>query len=376
MFVTEEERLKFGGLLGFYVPMMIIGGLASLSIWYSQTNNPAFPGSKVYAMAAVIFFSSLLFLWRAGQWARALLSAALTAAVVTVSAALLDLEGAISPSLSLSMILASWFVLVVFFGASLDERRANWLYPPAYRTIFARALILPPVLMVLALFLGLFSILMAALFQMSAPFVEDMLAGEVASLREQANPIMATGVTGVFLGAATALVRNQRVLLGAVRYAILFLARYLMPVLAVIALSLIAAMLVNGEFAGFPVAPKDHLALVFVHLILLNTWLVYQNGEGPHPPLWLGAGVVVGFGAAVILALPHLMVLSSTFPPSLDQYWLLILALTMSVFGIGIVSGLVPISKNWMPILGPLLIGLFMIIACSPILITLSHYLS
>lgn len=106
---------------------------------------------------------------------------------------------------------------------------------------------------------------------------------------------------GALAGGALGLMRGAETLLGAVRFAVLFLARVGMPVAALFALVLAVIFGWRAGTAG--VAAFDSViplfAVAIVSLVCVNG--VYQNGHGAAPPGWLRASAMIAIVAAPFL---------------------------------------------------------------------------
>ena len=377
MFVTREERQPLGGFFTFILPMMVFGMLAVLPVQIAIVGIEPFGGllSTVlprWAGAVLsVFALSLLYLWRPATALESIISALAVSALILLQYYLLNQDQAFTGR----MILVSWACLLALAGAALDASTFRSL--PPFHLIFTRLVTLPIIVGVVILLTGMFSLMLAAIFQASNsvnPALAEQGSLFLSNTGELTGLLILT-VLGVFLGMAVAVVRYQRSLVGAVRYAILVSSRYTLPVTLVFAIAAFFALLDQQAYA-----PAEGAAFSFAvaMLLLLNLFLVYADGRLSKAPFWLRCVSGVTILTSGVLLWPQFSGLAKQISAQglvSDLSGVIFFSLAGALLGLsallGYVSDFLPGSRRWMPLLSELLRAMILVLGLLPILIGL-----
>ncbi len=361
MFVAREEKLSLGGLFGLIIPSAFIGA-ASLAGGFSflgraiESPDQTFTTITflmLFAQFLALFSVTLILTGRQSRWLLAILLSALVALVSilpTLAVSWLGMDGELRWDQTIAFadpgLVAAYYAALVLAKTVIDQPPDTGLLD--YRGIFLNAITLPVLLVIVVLAGGLLSILLSSLYSMMGLFQEGFRL-RLPSLTETVLLAIVGGVAGAFIAA----MRMQRVVIGVVRYGLLLVMRFALPVVAVISAVAIILMISENSGQNFRewIAPID--PLFWSAFLLFAFALVYQNGQGAKPALWLRASAW-----AVILALPFFLV-----PPLLRSLegagniaalvaWLyphgLLLLLGLTVFA-GLGSEFYWRAKKWMP---------------------------
>ncbi len=348
MFVAREEKLSLGGLFGLIIPSAFVGaaGLAGSYYFLAQAEEAGWP--FVIAGFLGLFSIALILIGRQSRWLLAILLSALVglfSVLPSIAGFLQNVEGVFAVT-DWGHFLIAFYAALVLAKTVIDQPSDTGLLD--YRGIFLNAITLPVLLVIAVLAGGLLSILLSSLYSMMGLFQEGW-SERLPSLTETVLLTIGGGVAGAFIAA----MRMQRVVIGVVRYGLLLVMRFALPVVAVISAVAIILMISENSGQNFRewIAPID--PLFWSAFLLFAFALVYQNGQGAKPALWLRASAW-----AVILALPFFLV-----PPllrSLEEVgniaalvaWLyphgLLLLLGLTVFA-GLGSEFYWRAKKWMP---------------------------
>ena len=348
MFVAREEKLSLGGLFGLIIPSAFVGaaGLAGSYYFLAQAEGAGWP--FVIAGFLGLFSIALILIGRQSRWLLAILLSALVglfSVLPSIAGFLQNVEGVFAVT-DWGHFLIAFYAALVLAKTVIDQPSDTGLLD--YRGIFLNAITLPVLLVIAVLAGGLLSILLSSLYSMMGLFQEGW-SERLPSLTETVLLTIGGGVAGAFIAA----MRMQRVVIGVVRYGLLLVMRFALPVVAVISAVAIILMISENSGQNFRewIAPID--PLFWSAFLLFAFALVYQNGQGAKPALWLRASAW-----AVILALPFFLV-----PPLLRSLegagniaalvaWLyphgLLLLLGLTVFA-GLGSEFYWRAKKWMP---------------------------
>lgn len=370
MFLTREERQPLGGVFSYWLPSMITGGAWLCCLWMWLTSVWLIAGAD-RSLAETGWFGAasglgvLFFCGRAGKWLPSLLTGMVVGAIGFAAWGLRPDTSPLWPWI------VAWLAAASLAGGIVDAAGRERAVPPPWRYVLAEALRIPITVIFIVLFAGLLSIQVASL-------------GDIG-YRDWARPLVALGtmpwVKGIFLGLVwilpmgivAALVRRQRVLIGSLRYALVWVARPLLPVLAVIC----AAFAVNLALRPDLVSVQGYLpALKALPVALgLCAVLVYQTGDIRRPPLWLRLTMSVTPVVLLAMVWPMLSVLPVLVQGGLSAQVVLafsdtILVAVLAVLLLaGVFSQMIPGRQRWMPVLAPVLTGFLALIALWPLLI-------
>ncbi len=348
MFVAREEKLSLGGLFGLIIPSAFIGAAGLAGSYYFLAQAEGAGWSSVIASFVGLFSIALILIGRQSRWLLAILFSALVAlfSVLPFIAGFWQNEEGSFAVIDWGHFLIAFYAALVLAKTVIDQPPDTGLLD--YRGIFLNAITLPVLLVIVVLAGGLLSILLSSLYSMMGLFQEGW-SDRLPSVTETVLLTIGGGVAGAFIAA----MRMQRVVIGVVRYGLLLVMRFALPVVAVISAVAIILMISENSGQNFRewIAPID--PLFWSAFLLFAFALVYQNGQGAKPALWLRASAW-----AVILALPFFLV-----PPLLRSLegagniaalvaWLypygLLLLLGLTVFA-GLGSEFYWRAKKWMP---------------------------
>lgn len=368
MFVAREERAPLGGLTGLVMPSAIIGALGSIGCFYLFTKINTGSAENWYAVAATALLILTLTLTLTGRSRRWIIAVAVSCCVAFLSS-LPALKVALSAETGTAPLLQVhdlWAFLAVYAGMVLaksivDQPATMGMFD--YRSIFLNAVTLPVLLLIVVMAAGLLSILLSSLYSMLGIFQHGW-QGRLPNLSDYAL----LGLSGAFVGAFIASMRMQRVVIGVVRYTVLLISRFAMPLIAVVNLSVLLVVAKTYGLSGVlsEIAP---FAPVGLPVTLLVFFLVYQNGQGEKPNLWLRLSTIIALLIVPLYAADQLKAGADTLfnEGSFRIEWLLIGALVLTTLA-GLISEIAWKSKAWMR---PVRYGfgaIFFLLALTPLL--------
>ena len=359
MFVTREERQPLGGLLSFILPMLGFGLLATVSLWLPL------PGYLNGLLATLGL--TLLYLWRTDRLGATLIVSVAVAATIAGEAALVD---AAAGGLGAFALLLSWICLAVLAGAMLDDIDGGLVVPPAWRHVFPRLVSLPIMVVVLWLLMLLAGFILLAVLQVANLVNADAGAGfdsVLGGLSASSSPVL-LALAGLSLGASAAAIRFQRSLVGAVRYALLAVSRYLLPVAAVITLT---AWVASRDEYVYSVEDRAALCLAGAASILVTILLVYADGRARRPSAWLQLWVITGAAVAGLALIPQLSLVLAAggIVVSGSTVVTAVALLFLAAILAGLASDFIPGQRRWMPLLAPVNTALMLLIGILPVLL-------
>lgn len=180
---------------------------------------------------------------------------------------------------------------------------------------------------------------------------------------------------GAIGGLSIGLVKSLEPVLGAVRYAVLWAARFAMPLAAVFSIVFLTVLVLKGPQAFFApgIAAPALLGLSLIGMLIFNA--VYQNGEGAPPPGWLRLSSLVALiafpmtaGVAAWLFAARIGELGMT-PARLFGFIFAGLASLYGAVGLaGAASELRWKTDRWMPIVARMNAGMAMLWAIALLL--------
>lgn len=347
---------------GFALFGLIVGLAAGFAVygieeyWISDSNEQRAALTALFTVAA--FASSLLLLAERGARLRAILPAALIAALLAYPSYFL--LQASDPNSNLEAFPAAfWFALGGPLAAYLMTTLAKAALldgaPPPYSAVFFHGLTLPLIFAGGAFFALLAFVLIfswaALLRAMDVDFFHRIFQ----------EPWFMMPFIGAVGGLSIAMMRGLESVLGALRFLLLLFCRIAMPITAVFSLTLIAVLAANG---AAPFFAQDYpgamtLALAFAGMLIFNG--VYQNGKGGPPPAWLRISSIVA-----LLTIPLYAGLAAyAFSLRIGEYGLTparmigaamngLAALYSIVCLAGVLTELNWNGRRWMPLVAPL----------------------
>ena len=346
MFVAREERVSLGGLFGLIIPSAVIGAVGLVGAYRVLTEGS--DPSSVTAGFVGLFSISLILTGRQSRWLLALLLSAvvgLLSALPFIVGLWQNTEGVFAVA-DWGRYFVAYYAALVLAKTVIDQPEDTGLFD--YRGIFLNAITLPVLLVIVVLAGGLLSILLSSLYSMMGLFQEGW-SERLPSLTETVLLAIIGGVAGAFIAA----MRMQRVVIGVVRYGLLLVMRFALPVVAVI--SAVAIIVMIGENSGQDfrdwIAPVD--PLFWSAFLLFAFALVYQNGQGAKPGLWLRASAWAALlGLPFFLTPPLLRSLEDVKTIAGMSGWLypygLLFLLTLGALA-GLLSETYWRAKKWMP---------------------------
>ncbi|WP_306252917.1 hypothetical protein [Parvularcula sp. IMCC14364] len=358
MFVTAEERQPLGGFLTFLLPMLVVGIGAGIAV--------GLPLPEMVKSLISIAAANFLYLWRASK---PLGTVGVTVLVTAVMVLSFHLAG---PGWLSAL---AWISLLALAGAMIDDPAAGLTVPPAWRAVFARLTSLPLILLMVFFLGGLFVLMLTALFQVSLSFGPSGAAGGgaetlIQSLTDEWS-LFALGGGGLILASVVALVRLQRAVIGALRYAVMLACRWLLPVLSVVSLVFLVSAPGNAAYSSDTLLA---VSLVFASVLLVAVNLVCADGASQGPPLWIRMSV---WFAAVVILLMAVMQLTTILGFAGDgagaELWagyavpVLIVAIAGFCLLAALLSGVLPGRDSWLPWLPVLNTVLVTLIGFSPL---------
>ena len=353
MFLTEEERRPLGGFALFFLPLVVSGGAAALCLSFASAGS----GPSLWdhlTLAVGLSLVAFLFLYKPSVPGRSVLAAVLTGLFTTLS---WQLTGHLAREAILPFALSAYAALSLAGGWVNHHADHRPGFLPAYRYVFVMALSLPVWGMILFLFSLLIGLMGVAVFGAAESWWQ--------SREVTLSSVLLSAIAGGIAGGLLAVVRMQRVLLGTLRFSLLWLARFLLPVAVVVAFSLLLA-------TGYP-PPATAAGLGSASGILLLVWLNFQDGEGRRPALWLRGAVWLGVVLAAILVTP--LIHTTFFPdgPGGETVSVLYLAALTGAASLvafmAILSELNFASRRWMPAAAPLISLLLVLVAFGPLIL-------
>lgn len=347
---------------GFALFGLIVGLAAGLAIygveeyWIDETSNQRTAYTALFAIAA--FAAALLLLAERGARLRAIIPAALIAAILAAPSYFL-LQVA-DKSLNLEPFPAAfWFIagapiagylMTTFAKAALLDGA-----PPPYSAVFFHGLTLPLIFAGAAFFAQLAFVLIfswaALLRAMNVDFFHYLFQ----------EPWFMLPFFGAVGGLSIAMMRGLESVLGALRFLLLLFCRIAMPITAVFSVTFLIVLAIKGADVFFtqPYPGALMLALAFAGMLIFNG--VYQNGEGGPPPAWLRLATIVA-----LVAIPVYTGLAAyAFWLRIGEYGLTparvagavmngLAALYSIVCLAGVVTELNWTGRRWMPLVAPL----------------------
>lgn len=269
MFVTREEREPLGGVFSYWLPVSAAGALV-LYAWGSVSFLSAMDmyfdqrvGMALWAAGAA-FAATLFFLGGKGRWVKSLIAALVIGAL-----------SALWVWLGYTMLAGfAWLPAVALAAGIIDQRgQAAGLWPD-WPIVFARLVAIPVTVVMFAF--------IAALVTIPALAVMDIGGLEVQEAEGLELVLVVGGLA--LAGLLAAFVRRQRVLIGAVRYALIWTAQFVLPVALVIGTVLIGNIALNPMGTG----PVGEAALSWLPVVIgITAVLLYQTGHMRAPGLFL-----------------------------------------------------------------------------------------
>ncbi|NHK29321.1 hypothetical protein FF098_015490 [Parvularcula flava] len=349
MFVTREEREPLGGIFSYWLPVSAAGALvlyalvsvsflSAMHTWFDQKM-----GMSIWAAGASLA-ATLFFLGGKGRWLKTLIASlvigAMTGAWVWLGH---DWPGAFA-----------WLFAVALAAGIIDQRgQAAGLWPD-WPIVFARLVAIPVTVIMFAF--------IAALVTIPAFAVMDIGGIEVQEAEGLELVLLAGGLA--LAGLLAAFVRRQRVMIGAVRYALIWAAQFVLPVTLVIALVLVANIALSPAGTG----PVGEAALGWLpYIIAVAGVLLYQTGHARAPGLFLRS--VMSLTPFVLAALLYgSFRITGDAGGMLKPAALVLMALCLCLL-IGV--GSQPFfRKAWMAPLAPMLVMLTGLCAVLPLIVT------
>ncbi len=358
MYVTAEERQPLGGGVTFLLPMLAAGTGGGLAVGFSLP--------ELVTTVLVIAGLNFLYLWRASKPVSSLLAAVAVAVVVTMS---LHFAG------GGWLVMLAWICLLAFEGAATDNPDAFWSVP-SWRAIFARLSSLPIMIAVVAFLAGLLFLMLTAVFQASLTLGDTRLGGDamLQTLAEQWNRL-ALAMAGFVLAGLVALVRSQRALVGAVRYAVMLASRYLLSVLSVVSLAFLVSAMGNPAYTNESLMTG---VMMFAVLLLVTANLVYADGSSQLPPLWIRLSLWLSGIVLACLAVVLVMGLlggagTDTLAVVSGERLIAVIVIVLAASGlmISLVSGLFMRKSGWLPLMPHLNRLLILVVGFSPLIAVL-----
>ncbi|MCI5045945.1 MAG: hypothetical protein MRY59_00470 [Aquisalinus sp.] len=355
MYVTAEERQPLGGGVSFLLPMLAAGTGTGLAVGLSLP--------EVVTTVLVIVGLNFLYLWRASKPVSSLIAAVAVAMVVTVSLHFAGVGW---------LVILAWICLLAFEGAATDNPDAFWSVP-SWRAIFARLSSLPIMIAVVAFLAGLLFLMLTAVFQASLTLGDTRLGGDamLQTLAEQWNRL-ALAMAGFILAGLVALVRSQRALVGAVRYAVMLAGRYLLPVLSVISLAFLVSAIGNPVYTQ---ETRTAGVMMFAITLLVTIILVYADGSSRLPPLWIQlslwlSGLTLACLATVLAAGLFGSASGDETVVTSDQSPISVMIIVLATLGlmVSLMSGLFYRQSRWLPLLPHLNRVLVLIVGFAPLM--------
>ena len=176
-------------------------------------------------------------------------------------------------------------------------------------------------------------------------------------------------IAGAVAGSIIAIVRTQKVLIGAVRYGLLLAGRYGLPFIVVLTLVSFAASWHSGAFVMDQFGGQT--PMILASLLASVMILTYNTGENPPPVFWVRmffwlAVLVLGVLVAVMILTNAAVepafvdaIYQDTALPDRDMLgWAMpgLFALVAVAGAIGMVTDLRKNAARWMPPFGPILL--------------------
>ncbi|GGD08277.1 hypothetical protein [Aquisalinus flavus] len=355
MFVTREEREPLGGVFSYWLPVSAAGALvlfAAASVFFPEatpTSSDQRVGIVFWAAGAAVA-ATLFFLGGKGRWRKSLI-AALTIGSLCGTWVWLGhvmLAGLV------------WLPAVALAAGIVDQRGKTSSLWPDWPIVFARLVAIPVTVLMFAFIAALVTIPALAIMD-----IGDIEMQEAAGI----GIVLVAGGLAV-AGLLAAFVRRQRVLIGAVRYALIWAAQFVLPVALVISLVLIGNVALSPTGTGpFGMAALGWLPLV----IAVSALLIYQTGHMRAPGLFLRLMMsLTPFILGALLYCSYWVVADQGAGPigagTLSLSTLVLIALCVFLLA-GVLSQ--PFfRKQWMAPLAPLLVVLTGLCAVLPLVVS------
>ncbi|MEO1135214.1 MAG: hypothetical protein AAFW68_01225 [Pseudomonadota bacterium] len=227
--------------------------------------------------------------------------------------------------------------------------------PFGYTRVFFHGVTMPLIIAGAILFAGLALVLLFTW----ARLLKDLDVSFFNALFQK--PWFLLPFIGAVSGLSIAVMRSQQAALGALRFVVLLLARILMLITAVFTVTLLTVFAINGVDVVFerPYPGATMIALAIAGMLIFNG--VYQNGDGPPPPLWLRIPTLItliGFPVYALLAFHAFSLRIDAYgltPPRIAGTAVTGLVAAYSIVCIaGLLTELNWRAKRWMPMVGPL----------------------
>jgi len=350
MFVTREEREPLGGIFSYWLPVSAAGALvvyALVSVSFLSAMDAYFDqrvGMSLWGAGAALT-ATLFFLGGKGRWLKSVLAALVIGAL---SGAWVWLDYTM-------LAVFAWLPAVALAAGIIDQRgQAVGLWPD-WPIVFARLVAIPVTVVMFAF--------IAALVTIPALAILDISGIELKEAEGMELILPAVGVA--LAGLLVAFVRRQRVLIGAVRYALIWVAQFVLPVALVIALVLIGNIALNPMGTG----PVGEAALRWLPVVIgVTAVLLYQTGHTRAPGLLLRS--VMSLTPIVLGALLYgAFWMTGNAGELLKPGVLVLMALCLCLL-VGVVSQ--PFfRKVWMAPLAPMLVVLTGLCAVLPAIVTI-----
>ena len=357
MYVSTAEREKLGGVFTFILPIVLVSVAAAIATYGAYGGEVPFAKDLLPLIAPVLL--TFVFLWRASA---AILSFAGSIAL-GILIAITQILGA-----PIAGILLSAWIAIALKSAVIDNAQLPKGEGHAFFSLVFPRLIALPIIAFLAVSLSLlFVVMMTAIFQVSVNF--DIAGDVTESFLSDMQSLPRTvflALVGAFFGLVVAIVRLQAPMIGAVRYALLWAARYLFPIIVVIGWAVCAASIGNENYADLE---RVSFWRSIVMLLFAVFALVYIDGSQEKPALWLRI--------SLWCALPLIgLLLSGSWSvwASLD-----VIGRAVSVMLSVLAVALLTISsieffrkgKGWMPLYAYAQIAALFVLLFSPVILTL-----
>lgn len=288
---------------GFVLTGLAVGlaagfaGFAILEHWAERADDPSAPVTTLFFLATAA--TGFLLLAERGASLRAIPAAFAVAALLSAPTWFMLKASADAGALGQFPVLFWAGVgapLAFFLTTTLTKAAQTDGLPPPYSAVFFHGLTLPLILAGSAIFAGLALLLLftwsGLLRSMDVDFFHRLFQ----------EPWFLLPFLGGIGGLSIALIRGLDATLGGLRYLLLLACRILMPITAVLSLTLIAVLAAKGAGAVYALPYPSHvmLALAFAGMLIING--VYQNGEAAAPALWLRLSTLISLAAFPVYA--------------------------------------------------------------------------
>ncbi len=350
MFVTQNERLPLGGVLTFLIPMTLIGALAG---YFLPANITIYEcGERCSLISSEIELNDflflicipLLFVWRGGRPFSSMLASVLLAAFFVLA-----IGSGFSLWVQFSIVVALAFAVTIVGRPDFVESMAGIF---SYSYLFPSLINVQIIAFCFQIAVGLLAILTVSLFLMVDRSSAPELIGVSNYLTVWGRELngLWSAIVGGIAGVLMAFLRAQRALVGALRYALLLGARYLFPVVVLIAWVFILATFNNPKYTQSNIVD---IWLFLATLLLVAVALVYVDGSQGAPKLWLRMSMWFAAITVPVLLLPSLTVFTDLASSSGigNQFQILILCFASVALLFNVVLDLTIRTQRWMPLM-------------------------